>query len=41
MLMPNDRNLMVNLKPGVNMRKMNVQSVRKTARKKNKSVPNY
>ena len=40
MLMPNDRNLMVNFKPGVNMRKMNVQSVRKTARKKNKSAPN-
>ena len=38
--MPNNRNLMVNFKPGVNMRKMNVQSVRKAARKKNKSVPN-
>ena len=31
MLMPNNRNLMVNFKPGVNMRKMNVQSVRKAA----------
>ena len=38
--MRNGRNLMVNFKPGKNMRKMNLQSVRKAARNKNKSVPN-
>jgi len=38
--MRNNRNLMVNFKPGENMRKMNLQSVTKAARKKNKSVPN-
>ena len=38
--MRNDRNLMVNFKPGEYMRNMNLQSARQAARKKNKSALN-